>query len=301
MKKILIVDDQPEQLMAMANVLSSNNEYNLLTASNGDLALSIAQNELPDLIITDWDMPGMNGIELIKKIKENPVTSNVFIIMATGVMMKPEDLDLALSSGATDYIRKPVEKVELIARVRSVLLLSDTMKSLIAQKELEKKMLEEKLAAEKTITELQQERMKQKDKELLLYTVNLTNKCETLQRIKTLLTKESSEIAKSTEQAINEVLVEINSNLAQDYNWEKFSYYFNQVYEDFFKSLSQKFPNLTPNDWKLCAFIRMNLTTKDIAQLLNITIESAETSRIRLRKKLNLTPDINLSQFILSV
>jgi len=88
---------------------------------------------MPDLIITDWEMPIMNGIEFIKLLKSNEKTHDIPVIMCTGVMTTPENLKTALDAGAVDYIRKPVEKLELMARVNSMLKLSDSIKTIKAQ------------------------------------------------------------------------------------------------------------------------------------------------------------------------
>jgi len=133
--KILLVDDEPEVVRNTINLLDQNNKgkYIFYQAIRASMAYRIACSKMPDLIITDWVMPEMNGIELIKKIKNNPETSHIPIMMATGTMMTIEDLDIALSAGASDYIRKPIEKIELNARVKAMLQLSDTIQTVKQQ------------------------------------------------------------------------------------------------------------------------------------------------------------------------
>jgi len=95
--KILIVDDDSDTLAILRNhILVSGNNYILYQALKGNVAIRIAEKELPDLIITDWEMPEMNGIELIKLLKKNPKTSNIPAIMCTGVMTSSENLSTAL-------------------------------------------------------------------------------------------------------------------------------------------------------------------------------------------------------------
>jgi DNA-binding NarL/FixJ family response regulator len=74
---------------------------------------------------------------------------------------------------------------------------------------------------------------------------------------------------------------------------------FNQVHEQFFKKLKADFPELTPGDLKLAAYLKMNLSSKEIAPLLNISIRSVENKRYRLRRKLNLEEEENLTEFML--
>ncbi len=134
--KILIVDDQLEHLDAIIDIIEeTGNNYRVLQAFDGTTALKIAEKEIPDLIITDWEMPVMNGIEFIKQLKSNIITLDIPIIMCTGVMTTSGNLATALNAGAVDYIRKPVDKIELPARINSMLKLSDSYKKIKKQKE----------------------------------------------------------------------------------------------------------------------------------------------------------------------
>lgn len=118
--KILIVDDEAEHQMAIMNAITEHEkEYDVLSAFDGQQGLEIALNETPDLIISDWEMPVMNGIELIKKLKKNSKTADIPVIMCTGIMTSSENLQTALQAGAIDYIRKPIDKIELNARINA--------------------------------------------------------------------------------------------------------------------------------------------------------------------------------------
>ena len=134
--KILLVDDEADITRSMVDILKDNKEYVFYQALNGKMAYHIALAKIPDLIITDWVMPEVNGIELIKKIKYNDKVKHIPIMMATGTMMTIHDLDIALDAGASDYVRKPIDKIELRARVKSMLILSESIKT-IKQKNIE--------------------------------------------------------------------------------------------------------------------------------------------------------------------
>ena len=126
-KKILIVDDQPENLQAIATLLKESHcSFEIMKAPNGSIALKLIEKKIPDLIITDWEMPVMDGIEFIKQLRKDIITVDIPVIMCTGVMLTSENLQTALQAGASDYIRKPVDKIELIARTSSMLQLSDS-------------------------------------------------------------------------------------------------------------------------------------------------------------------------------
>lgn len=83
-------------------------------------------------------------------------------------------------------------------------------------------------------------------------------------------------------------------------DWEQFAVHFDKVHSDFLVSLKSKCPNLTPGELKLCAYLRLNLSSKEIAQIMSITIKSVELSRHRLRKKLQIQPEVNLYIFMLN-
>lgn len=125
-KRILIVDDQIENVNAIFQMLEKAGVSNKISlATSAQQAYQVINKYKPDLIITDWEMPEVNGIDFIKELKEKDLTKNTPIIMCTGVMTSSKNLEIALEAGATDYIRKPVDEIELIARVKANLHLSE--------------------------------------------------------------------------------------------------------------------------------------------------------------------------------
>lgn len=133
--RILIADDQPDNLDTMIGFLGeAEMSYKFSQAINGEVALKVALKRLPDLIIMDWEMPIMNGFDALIAIKKNPLTADIPIIMSTG-RSSAKDLNMALKAGAADYIRKPIEKQELLARVRTCLNISRFIKEINTKNE----------------------------------------------------------------------------------------------------------------------------------------------------------------------
>ena len=99
----------------------------------------------------------------------------------------------------------------------------------------------------------------------------------------------------------SEIKKAIKINEVNKHEWEIFETNLNQIHNEFIINLSKKFPNLTPKDIKLCVYLKMNLSSKEIAPMMNISFRGVELHRYRLRKKLNLTQDENLSKFLLTV
>ena len=84
-----------------------------------------------------------------------------------------------------------------------------------------------------------------------------------------------------------------------DKDWEQFTVHFDNVQNDFLSALKETYPNLSPNDLKFCAYLRMNLSSKEIAQLMKISVRGVEIGRYRLRKKLEISTETNVVEFLL--
>jgi DNA-binding CsgD family transcriptional regulator len=137
-----------------------------------------------------------------------------------------------------------------------------------------------------------------KNKELAVSTMSLIQKNELLSIIK-------DDLNKTTENAgnksIKSVISTINKNLKEEDTWNIFKEAFNNADKDFLKKVKIAHTLLTPNDLRLCAYLRLNLSSKEIAPLLNISVRSVEIKRYRLRKKMDLTHEQGLVEYILSI
>lgn len=129
MKRILVVDDQPDNVFILQDRLE-NFGFEVITAYEGPTAIEKAKAELPDLILLDVMMPGMSGFEVCKVLVEEETTKQIPIILVTA-LTEAEDIKEGLQAGAYDYIKKPFNKIELLARINSALRFSETNKMLI--------------------------------------------------------------------------------------------------------------------------------------------------------------------------
>lgn len=137
-----------------------------------------------------------------------------------------------------------------------------------------------------------------KNKELAVSTMNLIKKDELLKIIKEDLKKTSENNASRN---IKSVISTINKTVSEDDTWNVFKEAFDKADNGFIKKIKIAHPSLTPNDLRLCAYLRLNLSSKEIAPLLNISVRSVEIKRYRLRKKMDLSHDQGLVEYILSV
>lgn len=170
-----------------------------------------------------------------------------------------------------------------------------TKKALMAQQQiiqLKNEKLTVEIAKKKSDIEL-------KNKELVTSAVLLTHKNEILKSLKSKLIGVKSKVNHQAKLEISQLIRTIDNDVKLDEDWTKFKKHFEEVHSGFFSKLKKQYPNLTPKDLKMCAYLKMNLTTKEIAPLLNISVRGVEISRYRLRKKLNLPRNKNISEFLL--
>lgn len=158
------------------------------------------------------------------------------------------------------------------------------------------------LENEQQIMKLKNEQLSQdvnlKSKELAMTNMSLIKKDELLTLIKEDLKKSSSD---ASSRNIKTVINTINKNISGDNAWEVFREAFDTADKDFLKKVKSAHASLTPNDLRLCAYLRLNLSSKEIAPLLNISVRSVEIKRYRLRKKMELAHESGLVEYILSI
>lgn len=145
--------------------------------------------------------------------------------------------------------------------------------------------------------------LKHKSQDLASSTMNLIRKNEILLEMNNHLNVINDQLKQKIDpqrisKEISSIQKDIIANIEGDNHWEKFQENFDLIYDNYLTRLAEAFPALTHNDKRICAYLRMNLSSKDIAPLVNTTYQSVEMSRHRLRKKLNLDRSVNLTDFL---
>jgi tetratricopeptide (TPR) repeat protein/DNA-binding CsgD family transcriptional regulator len=162
----------------------------------------------------------------------------------------------------------------------------------------EKKLLEADLHNRKLMQDQLQEKIDFNNRSLTAYTLNLIHKNEMLEDIKAQVEGMRRLPDSELQGRLQLLLKSVSYSIHLDKDWENFKFHFEQVHQGFFDNLKHTYPELTMNDLFLSSLIRLNLETKQIATLMDISADSAKVFRSRLRKKLNLATDQNLVEFL---
>jgi DNA-binding CsgD family transcriptional regulator len=181
----------------------------------------------------------------------------------------------------------------------------ERLKHLQTYRQKEQEYLRNALIDEKKIINLKNEKLKaemiHRDKELANQTMDLIRKNQFLLSIKEELLKlkrPNNDFALNDK--INSLIVKIDKDLDHNKQWEVFETAFDEVHEDFLNRLKAAYPNLTPKELRLCAYLRLNISSKEIAPLMNISVRGVEICRYRVRKKLDIDRDTNMTTFVIN-
>jgi len=292
-RKILIVDDNPENIEILVDYIESTNLFfDVIVASNGIKALEILDKSLVDIIIMDWQMPELDGIETLKRLKKNEKLKEIPVIIITAMMITVQDLSYALENGAIDFLKHPINKIELLARIKSAM----TISNYLAFIKLQEKVIaqNEKELLLKGVEQLKNELMLKKEDfyklsvQIIDSDSQLENFVKDLIRILNVVNDDSKEYVTNMLNKYKEQMLNAKPNVEEKLK---------QINDNFYEKLIKKFPNLTLNEKKLSTFLKMNLTTKEISNLTLRSEESIKKARLRLRLKLNVPKSVSIHNF----
>jgi DNA-binding NarL/FixJ family response regulator len=309
--EIIIANDLKNQLTKVGyQVLGIDGKGEKAIESINALA---AKNNQPDIVLMDITLAGkMDGIEAAKVLSEKYHCGIIFITS----MDKAETFSKTFSIKPYAYVFKPIDldllkmDIELANYQRSLELaqekaIADLKIEVEQRKKAEKEneiRLQEKIKAEHKVNQLHKQKHQVEldliNRELATSSIFISQKNKIIGLIRKDVNRYMRKGKIITKADFVKILKTIDENVKFENDWYRIKAHFEKIHPGFFDRLREKFPQLTPNDHKLCALLRMNLSTKEISQILKITSPSTEISRIRLRKKLVLSKNVNLVQFI---
>ncbi len=166
----------------------------------------------------------------------------------------------------------------------------------------EKERVDLSIAIDKTKMQFRQDEMNYKNSQLISTTMLLTHKNQKMNQVKNKISMFSKSIDnKELKKDLSEIVETISSEFEVEKDWNRFEEHFNDVHKDFLKKLKENYPQLSLTYLRLCSYLKLDLSTKEIASLMNISQRGVEKSRSRLRKKLDLSPEENLNRFIAEI
>ncbi len=140
-----------------------------------------------------------------------------------------------------------------------------------------------------------------KRKELTTHALHLAKKNELLESLKEKARELKEKETPPNGHGYQQLISTINFDLQDDNNWKNFSRYFEEVHKDFNSNATKEYPSITPNELRLMALIKMNLSSKEMANILNISMPGIKKARQRLRKKMNLSTEESLENAVLTI
>lgn len=276
----------------------------------------LENNKNVDIVIMDVKLAGiMDGIEAARILTEK---YNCGIIFLTS-LNKSEVFSKSFSLKPYAYLFKPVDVDQIrvaieVANYQRNLeitnerIISELKGEIEQRKKAEKERnqrLQERVRAEQKVNHLLKQKHQMEldliNRELSTASTFISQKNKIIGLIRKDINRLMRNEKTISRTDISRILKTIDENVKFDNDWYRIKAHFEKIYPGFFDRLRKKYPKLTPNDHKLCALLRMNLNTKEISQILKITAPSTEISRIRLRKKLELPKNVNLTTYICEV
>jgi len=315
---VLIVDDREFDRILYKEYLGEGN-YAFLEIDDGEQVLPTLEKTVPELILLDWQMPRMGGLDTLKILKRDEKYSDIPVIIITG-LQDERVLEEAFNFGGVDFLNKPVTRIELNSRVTNALNLFHAKQRLQKQKDelselnriitSQKEELQETLKIKMELSQLKEQEFRreieEKKRSMMTLEVNSTKVNNNLDRIRSQV-KDLERVAKEdggidkivrSLKRLDRDLEELTSK--QD-SWEDFKTMFESINPDFFRKLAQVNPKLTTLDLKHCAYIKMNIDNYELSNILNVEMKSLQMTRYRIKKKLELEESKTLREFLLSL
>ncbi len=315
--RILIVDDREYDRILYKEYLGEIN-YTFVEMADGERIIEVLNQTQPDVVILDWQMPRVGGLEVLKLIKKNKVFENVPVIVITG-LDKDVTLELAFDYGSVDFINKPVSKIELNKRVESVLRLAESTRNIVQQKQqLEElnallvKQKEEmkgalelnteygKIKSEKYSNELLDLKAEVQANKLLMY--KLLNQVKQARRKTQVILDTYGNISSGDRleniKVIDKELKRIVKELEESSDYSRILV---GMDPEFYSRLTALNPKLTPLEIRHCAYLKLNLSNHEIADILNVEVKSLQMSRYRIKKKLKIPGKRTLREVVLGL
>lgn len=269
-KSILIVDDEPSNIQLLGKILEKS-RHSVAYALDGKSTLKMVRKRKFDLILLDIMLPDIDGFEVCRMLMEDDESKEIPVIFITA-RSEIENVIRGFKVGGVDYVTKPFNELELSARISTQLELKS-----------QRDKLKEYLAA----VDISNRNRLQAIYESLGSLSEVTRLLDDLDH-------KTRKKFRNEVSGIKKILASLNESLADGDN-EKSQL---TLMNDFRQRLYKHFPGLTPNEKRLCDYLRSGMTTREISRISSHSVRAVEAARSRLRKKMKLGKDENLVHFL---
>ena len=293
MKQILIIDDEPDAI-AVLKLLLEKIGYMIYSTLNPSNIIDTLKNSPVELIMLDWQMPEKDGMDVLKQIRSHSEFIDIPVIIVTGVYMDSSDLKLALDIGATDYLRKPIDKIELEARVANSLRSVDCHKKKIDMAlELKNKQLEHVEIKAKLL----QYEVEKKEREMMAAAINIIQNKQLITSLKSDFFDSRIKFDFLQHKLLKQIFNKYD-NMANSLNWELFEKRFIELNSNFFTNLTSEHPTLTWGELRLCALFKIGFSLKEVSALNYSNYDAVRKAVYRIRKKMKISEKTDINLFL---
>lgn len=293
---VLIIDDDLAHTEIIAGHLRNLDQaFKFHIANDGITGLNLAEQHLPSLIFIDLMMPELNGLEILKKLQSGKHTSEIPIIIMADDTDDDTMLSNTLLSGAFDIIHKPATRIEMSATIGAINRYRKIYNLYLEQFEIslgkEKNRIEEELF------------LKDVENQQRQLTINAINILQ-LSHLQQSVSDELTALMLHVDPDGKKIIRSINSKLldkSTERVWSEMEVCFERVHIGFYQRLLGHLPELSLRERRLCAFLRLNMTSKEIASITFQSVNAIDVAKHRVKKKIGIKNDGDLCTFLTSL
>lgn len=291
-RTILVIDDEEESIAVLEYHLKKL-DCDVIGITEPLRAIETIREVSPDLIILDWLMPQKEGIDVLQEIKSEEDLREIPVIISSGLRTNSTNLHEALSLGAVDFVKKPIDEIELEARVNSAIKIYDYFKE---SRRLTKEIYSKEIEITEAKAQYFQNELNKKNREMLVSAVSILQNKKLITVIKTNILEELKDLSVEHQLKITKV-IDRYDNISNSINWNIFEKRFTELNNDFYNNLKKDFPDLSNGEQRLCAFFKLGLSTKEIAIINYSSYDAIRKAVYRIRKKINKEEAVDLNLF----
>lgn len=296
MNIVLIIDDDLAHTEIIAGHLTNLDQTcKFLIANDGITGYNLAEQHLPGLILVDLMMPELNGLEILEKLQSGKDTREIPVIIMADDSDDEAMLSNTVLSGAFDIIHKPVTRVEMSSRIGALNRYRKIYSLYREQSEIS--IVKEKTRLEE---ELFHKEVENQQRQLTINAINILQLSHLQQAVSDELTALMLHVDTDGKKIIRSIISKLLDKSTERV-WSEMEVCFERVHIGFYQRLLGQIPELSLRERRLCAFLRLNMTSKEIASITFQSVNAIDVAKHRVKKKIGIKNDGDLCTFLTSL